>query len=655
MRWRELVGEQLRRRRRRRGPRREDLIDTTDIMGSGGYSSGNYITNFNGTSSACPNAAGCVALLLSADPSLTASEVRTYLRLTSDDEVGPPSEDTPGFDNFMGYGRLNLASLMALVGAPSMVDNLICSPSGGDAVLTWSNPQSYDSIIIARDGVDIATLSGSATSHTDAAVPQGLHTYEVHGVEAGTHGLSSSCSLFFIGALTDLVWSATGNGGTVDGGQALFDALVANGKSAFLTSSLGSVGDLNGFERIWVNLGIYPENHVLTSTESDLLAPYLTDGIGGGTLYLEGGDTWAFDTATTLHGLFSIDGVADGTGDLAQVAGTGIATCDLTGIDLDYVGENAWIDHLAPLAGAWTIQSNTAPSYDTAVYFESATYRTIGASHEFGGFSDGASTRADLMAAYLSCLGAGSTVPAVSALSCVESGEDVLISWSNDGVYTSIEVHRDGSLWTTLPGGDTSIVDIAATGGPHDYEVVAYDGAEAAAGVTCSVDVTPDAVTLLSCAADATGIALSWVASESYSAIDLYRDAVFLVTVPGSSTSYSDGAPPSGPHDYDVVPGIGGVDGTTATCSATYVAPPAIVGSPTSTETCLGATASFTVVATGDALAYQWRHDGTPVPGATSASYSLASVTGGDAGSYDVVVSNSVGSATSNAATLTVL
>ena len=46
-------------------------IHTTDIRGSGGYGSGDYITDFNGTSSATPHAAGIGALVWSQNPALT--------------------------------------------------------------------------------------------------------------------------------------------------------------------------------------------------------------------------------------------------------------------------------------------------------------------------------------------------------------------------------------------------------------------------------------------------------------------------------------------------------------------------------------------------------------------------------------------------------
>jgi subtilisin family serine protease len=82
-------------------------IYTTDIGGGGGYSSGDYFDGFNGTSAACPHAAGVAALILSVNPTLSNHQVRSLLGSTAEDEVGPPGEDTPGWDQHMGWGRVN--------------------------------------------------------------------------------------------------------------------------------------------------------------------------------------------------------------------------------------------------------------------------------------------------------------------------------------------------------------------------------------------------------------------------------------------------------------------------------------------------------------------------------------------------------------------
>jgi hypothetical protein len=86
---------------------------TTDITGPGGYSSGSYYPNFNGTSSAAPLVAGAAALILSKNPSLTEARVRQILCQAAD-QVGPYPYPGGRNDQY-GHGRLNVykAVLMA--------------------------------------------------------------------------------------------------------------------------------------------------------------------------------------------------------------------------------------------------------------------------------------------------------------------------------------------------------------------------------------------------------------------------------------------------------------------------------------------------------------------------------------------------------------
>src|SRR6266576_3853118 len=85
-------------------------------------------------------------------------------------------------------------------------------------------------------------------------------------------------------------------------------------------------------------------------------------------------------------------------------------------------------------------------------------------------------------------------------------------------------------------------------------------------------------------------------------------------------------------------------------------AAPSITTQPASQTVTTGQTATFSVVAAGTApLSYQWMKGGTTIRGATSSSYTTQPTTSGDNGSqFTVMVSNTVGSVTSNSATLTV-
>src|SRR5512140_2443743 len=91
----------------------------------------------------------------------------------------------------------------------------------------------------------------------------------------------------------------------------------------------------------------------------------------------------------------------------------------------------------------------------------------------------------------------------------------------------------------------------------------------------------------------------------------------------------------------------------TLTVSAAPVGP-SITTSPTNQTVTAGQTATFTVVAAGTApLSYQWQKNGVNIAGATATSYTTPATTTSDSGSiFAAVVSNSVGTVTSPAATL---
>src|SRR2546426_994151 len=93
----------------------------------------------------------------------------------------------------------------------------------------------------------------------------------------------------------------------------------------------------------------------------------------------------------------------------------------------------------------------------------------------------------------------------------------------------------------------------------------------------------------------------------------------------------------------------------TLTVNAAAVAP-TITTAPANQTVTAGQTATFTVVAAGTApLSYQWQKNGVNIAGATSASYTTPATTISDSGStFRVVVTNTAGTVTSSAATLTV-
>jgi len=109
--------------------------------------------------------------------------------------------------------------------------------------------------------------------------------------------------------------------------------------------------------------------------------------------------------------------------------------------------------------------------------------------------------------------------------------------------------------------------------------------------------------------------------------------------------------------DVVVTNAVGSVTSNTATLTVNPApAAPSITTQPANQTVTAGQSATFSVVATGTApLTYQWQKNSANITGAISSSYTTPATTTADNNStFDVVVTNTAGSVTSNTATLTV-
>ncbi len=97
--------------------------------------------------------------------------------------------------------------------------------------------------------------------------------------------------------------------------------------------------------------------------------------------------------------------------------------------------------------------------------------------------------------------------------------------------------------------------------------------------------------------------------------------------------------------------------GTAAASAQVNVqAAPMFISPPAAQTVAAGAAVTLSVEVTGYPVpTLQWRKNGTPVAGATQSTYALASAVRTQAGNYDVVATNSIGTTTSATATLTVI
>ena len=82
--------------------------------------------------------------------------------------------------------------------------------------------------------------------------------------------------------------------------------------------------------------------------------------------------------------------------------------------------------------------------------------------------------------------------------------------------------------------------------------------------------------------------------------------------------------------------------------------PPVILRQPESVDTLIGDQVNLSVLADGEgSLSYQWKFNGEDLGGATSASITLFNISEASLGDYQVVITNSFGSVTSEVATIT--
>ena len=100
-------------------------VVTTDRMGAKGYTIiDDYVYTFGGTSAACPQVAGVVALMLSANPTLTVSQIRNILHETAN-HIGSTVPN-----NTYGYGLVDAGAAVA-----AARDSLVIADGG----VIWFN------------------------------------------------------------------------------------------------------------------------------------------------------------------------------------------------------------------------------------------------------------------------------------------------------------------------------------------------------------------------------------------------------------------------------------------------------------------------------------------------------------------------------------
>jgi hypothetical protein len=148
-------------------------------------------------------------------------------------------------------------------------------------------------------------------------------------------------------------------------------------------------------------------------------------------------------------------------------------------------------------------------------------------------------------------------VPPVVDLACGSAGGDALLGWSLGGSYSAIRIRRDGVLLPALAGSATSWTDTSVVpGAVHEYSVSGVAGGLESPSSACTVSVTTgiSPPVGLVCT-DLGGAALiEWLNPPiGWLTIEVLRNGAVIVSIVGSSTSYTDaGAPIGVPVAYAV-------------------------------------------------------------------------------------------------------
>jgi len=291
-----------------------------------------------------------------------------------------------------------------------------------DLTIAWTNGAAYASILVevfdAASGALVASvpLPGTASSATVPLAEEGRYQVNVTGtcLSGSTGSASADATHFpFPTGTTNAVVDLDGAGGLVDSALALETALDTIQRETVRVDDIVSFtcrDQMGPGTVVWVTLGTYPNNHVLTFDEGTLLVERLLAGVS---IYIEGGDHWGFDPPTPLRDYDGVLGVAssgnvilDGDDTLVALVGLAHADLDFTALPGTYTQDspgNDYTDRLIPTGAAGVpvdlLGANAGLVWQSSVGYGVAVYylpplpfvgpssgKVLSSSFEFGGY-----------------------------------------------------------------------------------------------------------------------------------------------------------------------------------------------------------------------------------------------------------------------------
>ena len=154
------------------------------IYGLHYLSNTNYNTYWGGTSQGTPHVAALAALLLAQDNSRTPAQIKSIIELSAEDQVGDPAEDTPGWDQYYGHGRINAYIALLNVGVNEVrtdVEKISVFPNPAQREFTITFPAETQQIeIINLQGqVVLQKKTFGETSYSDHLSVNGTYIIRI--------------------------------------------------------------------------------------------------------------------------------------------------------------------------------------------------------------------------------------------------------------------------------------------------------------------------------------------------------------------------------------------------------------------------------------------------------------------------------------------
>jgi len=218
---------------------------------------------------------------------------------------------------------------------------------------------------------------------------------------------------------------------------------------------------------------------------------------------------------------------------------------------------------------------------------------------------------------------------------------------------------RDGAA---IPGATGATYTVPAVGsadaGTYSVSVTNACGSSDSGGAAVVVDIAPsisvppqgvevcpgEAVTLTVDASGSAPLSFQWLLDGSPIPGANSDSLAIPATFAGDAGSYT----------VEISNGCGSV--ASAPAAVTLGEAPSISADPVGAQVCPDAPFSLTVAFAGsEPISVQWLLEGVPIPGATSATYSVAAAGAADAGAYSAAVTNDCGSVVSSSAIVDVL